>query len=90
MYVATQEGAWLLAISRNKGTLLWKTELETSDPYAIISESPAVSDGIVYTGVASSQEGAAAFPPPGFVCCTARGSVLAVDASNGAIPLESI
>jgi len=39
---------------------------------------------MVYTGVASNQEALAAFAP-GFVCCTARGSVVAVNAATGAI-----
>jgi polyvinyl alcohol dehydrogenase (cytochrome) len=86
VYIGTQEGAWLLAISAANGDLLWKTQLESpaNDPMALITASPAVSGGVVYTGVASNQEGAAAFVP-GFVCCNARGSVVAVNASTGAI-----
>jgi polyvinyl alcohol dehydrogenase (cytochrome) len=84
LYIGTQEGAWLLAISANKGTLLWKTQLETADPFAIVTTSPTVQGNTVYTGVASSQEASAAFIP-GFVCCTARGSVVAVSANKGAI-----
>ncbi len=84
LYLGTQEGAWLLAIDANKGTLLWKTQLETADPFAIITTSPTVQGNTVYTGVASSQEASAAFIP-GFVCCSARGSVVAVSANKGAI-----
>jgi polyvinyl alcohol dehydrogenase (cytochrome) len=86
LYLGTQEGAWLLAINANTGRLLWKTQLESpaNDPFAMITASPVVADGKVFTGVASNQEGNAAFIP-GFVCCTARGSVVAVDAATGAI-----
>lgn len=84
VYVGTQEGAWLLAISAANGSLIWKTQLETVDFAALITASPAVANGVVYTGVASNQEAYAAFIP-GFTCCFARGSVAAVNASTGAI-----
>lgn len=84
LYIGTQEGAWLLAITANKGTLLWKTQLETTDPFAIITTSPTVQGNVVYEGVASTQEAVAAFIP-GFVCCTSRGSVVAVSANKGEI-----
>ena len=86
VYVGTQEGAWLLAIDAKSGNLIWKTQLESpaNDPFALVTASPAVHGGVVYTGVASNQEGLAAFLP-GFVCCNARGSVVAVKAATGAI-----
>lgn len=79
VYIGTQEGAWLLAIDAETGKLLWKTQLESpaNDPFAMITASPAVYGGMVYTGVASNEEGLAGFIP-GFVCCKARGSVVAV------------
>jgi len=89
VYIGTQEGAYLLAIRASDGQLLWKTQLETplNDFAAIVTTSPVVYNGVVYSGVASSQENVAAFPylAPGFVCCTARGSVVAVNAGTGAI-----
>jgi polyvinyl alcohol dehydrogenase (cytochrome) len=86
LYLGTQEGAWLLAINAATGALLWKTQLESpaNDSAAIVTTSPAVHNGVVYTGVASLQEGLAAFVP-GFVCCNARGSAVAVNAATGAI-----
>jgi polyvinyl alcohol dehydrogenase (cytochrome) len=84
IYVGTQEGAWLLAIRASNGALIWKTQLETQDPFAMITTSPAVSGGVVYTGIASNQEAMAAFLP-GFVCCNARGSAVAVNTNNGSI-----
>ena len=86
VYVGTQEGAWLLAIDAKSGNLKWKSQLESPavDPYAVITASPAVSGGLVYTGIASVEEAMAGFVP-GFPCCKARGSVVAVNASTGAI-----
>jgi polyvinyl alcohol dehydrogenase (cytochrome) len=86
LYLGTQEGAWLLAINAATGALVWKTQLEApaNDPYAMITASPAVVGGVVYTGVASSEEGLAGFVP-GFQCCKARGSVVAVNAATGKI-----
>ena len=85
VYIGTQEGAWLLAIDAASGDLRWKTQVESpaNDPLAILTASPAVAGGFVYTGVTSLQEGAAA--DPAFPCCNARGSVVKVDASTGAI-----
>ena len=78
VYVGTQEGAWLLAIDARTGHLLWKTQLESpaNDPFAVITTSPVVSGGVLYTGLASLEEGVAA--NPAFACCKARGSVVAV------------
>ncbi len=83
LYLGTQEGAWLLAINATTGALVWKTQLESpaNDPFAIITTSPTVVGGAVYTGVASLEEGVAA--NPSFVCCKARGSVVAVNAATG-------
>ena len=79
VYIGTQEGAWLLAIKAENGKLLWKTQLETpaNDAFAMITASPVIVGDRLYTGVASNGEGLAAFFP-GFVCCSGRGSVVAV------------
>jgi len=56
-----------------------------SDPYAIDTTSPAIYNGVVYTGVASVIEGATAY---GFIIASdpnARGSVVALNAKTGAI-----
>ncbi len=86
VYIGTQEGAWLLAINAATGALVWKTQLESaaSDPFALITTSPTVVKGMVYTGVASLEEGIAGFNPS-YTCCQARGSVVAVNAQTGAI-----
>lgn len=81
LYIGTQEGAWLLAVDAKTGNLLWKTQLESpaNDPLAIVTAAPVVAEGMVYTGVASTEEGAVAF---GYPCCKARGSVVAVVAKG--------
>jgi polyvinyl alcohol dehydrogenase (cytochrome) len=86
VYVGSQEGAYLLAIAAATGDLLWKTQLETpaNDPFAMVTASPVVAGGIVYSGVTSNEEGLAAFVP-NFPCCHGRGSVVALNASSGAI-----
>ena len=86
LYLGTQEGAYLLAINAATGQLIWKTQLESpaNDPFAMITASPTVVGGTVYTGTASNQEALAAFIP-GFVCCSSRGSAVAVDAATGQI-----
>jgi len=86
LYLGTQEGAWLLAISTTTGALLWKTQLESaaSDPFALITSSPTVVDDTVFVGVASGEEGIAGFVPS-YPCCKARGSVVAVQANKGKI-----
>jgi polyvinyl alcohol dehydrogenase (cytochrome) len=82
VYIGTQEGGWVIAVDAKKGTLVWKTQLEPSDPFAIVTASPVVVRGTVYTGVASTEESAVAFGAP---CCGSRGSVVALDAATGAI-----
>ncbi|HKD05047.1 MAG TPA: PQQ-binding-like beta-propeller repeat protein [Bryobacteraceae bacterium] len=85
VYIGTQYGAYLLAINASNGASVWKTQLESADPYAIISASPAVVNGVVYTGVASLAEGASAY---GITISTnpgPRGSVVAVNAADGSI-----
>jgi polyvinyl alcohol dehydrogenase (cytochrome) len=84
LYLGTQEGAWLLAISATTGALLWKTQLESAaaDPFALITSSPTVVNDTVFVGVASGEEGIAGFVPS-YPCCKARGSVVAVQANKG-------
>jgi polyvinyl alcohol dehydrogenase (cytochrome) len=86
VYVGTQwvpsgPTGWLLAINAQNGKLIWKTQPDTSNPFPVITASPVVANGIVYVGMTSNEEYAASFP--GYQCCSARGSVVAVDAATG-------
>jgi polyvinyl alcohol dehydrogenase (cytochrome) len=86
LYIGTQYNAsgptgWLLAINAQNGNLLWKTQPDTSNGFPVITSSPVVAFGIVYVGMTSNEEFAAANPY--YPCCSARGSVVAVSAYNG-------
>jgi polyvinyl alcohol dehydrogenase (cytochrome) len=80
----TQQGAYLVAVDARTGDLIWKTQLDGHFT-AVITQSPVASGNRVYVGVASSEEGLAAFFPFVYDCCTFRGSVAAVDLQTGAI-----
>ncbi len=69
------------AVDAHNGTILWPpgSQLESVDPNAVITVSPTVLFGVVFTGVASTQEAIPGAPGP------ARGSIEAVDAHNGTI-----
>jgi polyvinyl alcohol dehydrogenase (cytochrome) len=75
--------AVMVALDQNSGALVWRTSLDTH-PFSIITSSPTVDDGRIYVGVASGEE-AAPLANPGYVCCTFRGSVAALDAATGKI-----
>jgi len=79
LYLGSQQGAWLLAINAATGNLIWKTQLETVDPNAVVTTSPTVIAGLVFAGVASTQEAIPGGAGP------ARGSMLAINALNGTI-----
>ncbi len=75
-------GANVIAVDRETGTLRWITQVD-NHPAAAITGSPVVFDGVVYVGVSSEEETFAenaAYP-----CCTFRGSVVALDERTGAI-----
>src|SRR6266481_3183636 len=75
-------GANVIAVDRQTGTLRWITQVETH-PAAIITGSPVVFKGVIYIGVSSSEETLAT--NPAYPCCSFRGSVVALDAKSGAI-----
>jgi polyvinyl alcohol dehydrogenase (cytochrome) len=72
--------ATVYAVDAGTGMLLWKTKIE-DHPLAKISSSPTLSDGRLYVGVASGEEGEAG--NPAYECCTFRGSVVSLDAATG-------
>jgi outer membrane protein assembly factor BamB len=73
-------GAYIFAVDRRTGRLLWRTEVD-SHPAAAITGSPVIYQGVVYEGVSSYEEVLAA--KPGYHCCTFQGSVVALDAKTG-------
>ena len=75
-------GANVIAVDRETGNLRWRTQVD-NHPAAIITGSPVVFDGVVYIGVSSNEEGLA--ENPAYPCCSFRGSIVALDAKNGAM-----
>ena len=73
--IPTKRGAYLLGINARTGSPLWRTRVD-SDPTAIITSSPVISNGVAYDGVSSKAE---AVSGP----VTFRGSVVALDARTG-------
>ncbi|MEU9829790.1 outer membrane protein assembly factor BamB family protein [Micromonospora chersina] len=86
VYIGTQQGARLLAVDTATGDLRWSTALD-AHPHAILTQSPVVHKGVVYLGVSSGEEGAAA--DPSYPCCTFRGSLVATDAVTGRVLWKS-
>jgi polyvinyl alcohol dehydrogenase (cytochrome) len=90
LYIGTQYNAaaptgqtgWLLAINPQNGRLFWKTQPDTSNAFPVITSAPVEVFGIVYVGMTSNEEFAAA--NPAYPCCSVRGSVVAVSAYSGA------
>src|SRR6202522_372848 len=74
------------ALDAQKGTLLWKTQVDTH-PSARIVGAPILYNDRLYVAVASTEDTAAA--NPGYGCCTFRGSVAALDIAGGKILWES-
>jgi polyvinyl alcohol dehydrogenase (cytochrome) len=76
--------AFVVSVNKDTGAVQWATPVHGGHPAAVVSGS-AVYDGTrVYFGVSSIEEGYPHFVP-GYTCCSFRGSVVAVDATTGAI-----
>ncbi|MEH1912056.1 MAG: PQQ-binding-like beta-propeller repeat protein [Nostoc sp.] len=78
--IGSQENAFLIAVNKDTGKLIWKTKLD-EHPYAVITQSPTIYGNRVYVGVSSLEETAA--NDPKYPCCTFRGSMTAVDLNTG-------
>jgi polyvinyl alcohol dehydrogenase (cytochrome) len=83
VYIGDQNGAHVLAIDAKTGNLIWRSAPINPGPFAIITQSPIVSNGVLYVGAASAEENVASFT--GYPCCIARGSISALDVKTGAI-----
>jgi len=78
-YMGDQAGN-VYAINVRTGTPAWQTHVDTH-PTALVTGTPAYYHGKLYVPVASYEELAVA--QPGYLCCTFRGSVVALDAATG-------
>src|SRR5580700_3134073 len=68
------------ALDAQKGTLLWKTQVDTH-PLARIVGAPTLYGDHLYVAVSSTEDTAAA--DPSYSCCSFRGSVVALDIAGG-------
>jgi polyvinyl alcohol dehydrogenase (cytochrome) len=76
----TGPGAWVIAVNRTTGALIWSTQVEAF-PAAHVTGSPVIYNGVVYVGVASSEEKIA--KTNDYPCCVSSGSVVALDEASG-------
>jgi polyvinyl alcohol dehydrogenase (cytochrome) len=68
------DGAFEVGVNARTGAMLWRIKI--GDSAAIITGSPTIDNGIVYTGISSKTEHTTVTP-------TFRGSVVALDARTG-------
>jgi polyvinyl alcohol dehydrogenase (cytochrome) len=74
------------ALDAQKGTLLWKTQVDTH-PTARIQGAPALYNDRLYVAVGSDEDNNTA--NPNYSCCTFRGSVAALDIASGHVLWKS-
>jgi polyvinyl alcohol dehydrogenase (cytochrome) len=77
-FFADQAG-YVYALDAATGAMLWSRRVE-EHPLVRLTGSPAYSSGRLYVPTSSYEEGG---KPPGYGCCTFRGSLIALDAANG-------
>jgi len=70
------------ALDADTGALLWKTRVD-EHPFSHITGSPTLYAGRLYVPVSTGAEEFVAAGDPKYKCCTARGSVVALDARDG-------
>jgi len=70
------------AVDADSGALLWKTRVD-EHPFSHITGTPTLYEGRLYIPVSTGAEEFVAAGDPSYKCCTARGSVVALDARNG-------
>ncbi len=74
------------ALATGTGRLLWQTQAD-QHPATRLTGAPVYWRGRLYVPVSSSEEASAL--QPGYLCCTFRGSVLALDAASGRVLWKS-
>ena len=78
--------AVMYAVNAESGELLWKTR-PVEHQLASSSATPQFYKGVIYQGFSSIEEALVA--DPNAVCCTFRGSVVALDAATGRMIWQS-
>ncbi|MEO7206458.1 MAG: PQQ-binding-like beta-propeller repeat protein [Steroidobacteraceae bacterium] len=74
------------ALDAQKGTLLWRTQVDTH-PTARIIGAPALDNDRLYVAVGSNED--SNITNPNYSCCTFRGSVAALDIASGRVLWKS-
>src|SRR5277367_2703496 len=74
------------ALDAQKGTLLWKTQVETH-PSARIMGAPTLYNDRLYVAVGSNEDKNTA--NPNYSCCTFRGSIAGLDIASGRVLWKS-
>jgi polyvinyl alcohol dehydrogenase (cytochrome) len=77
-YVADQRG-YVYALDAATGRMLWTRQVD-NHPLVRLTGAPTLHGGRLYVPTSSYEEGG---KPPGYACCTFRGSVVALDAATG-------
>ena len=78
--VVGDDRAVVTLLDARSGKELWATKIE-DHPRAMITGAPKVHDGVVYVPLSSAEE-ITTFEP-NYVCCTFRGSVVALNLKDG-------
>jgi polyvinyl alcohol dehydrogenase (cytochrome) len=77
-YFSDQKG-FVYALDAATGRRLWERKVE-EHPLVRLTGAPALFEGRLYVPTSSYEEGGR---PPGYACCTFRGSLVALDAGTG-------
>jgi polyvinyl alcohol dehydrogenase (cytochrome) len=72
----------MVAVDRDTGALVWQSLVDTN-PYAVVTASPVLDDGVLYFGVASLEEWVGTSDPNHQY--TFRGSAVAMDPATGKV-----
>ena len=70
------------ALDAVSGKQLWSTEVETH-PRGSLTGGPKVYNGVIYVPISSVEE--VSISSPGYICCSFRGSLAALDSETGKI-----
>jgi polyvinyl alcohol dehydrogenase (cytochrome) len=82
-YVAffTDQKGYVYAVNASTGRLIWSRRVD-EHPLVRLTGSPTLYGNRLYVPTSSYEEGG---KPPGYACCTFRGSVVALDTATGDI-----
>jgi polyvinyl alcohol dehydrogenase (cytochrome) len=79
-FFADQAG-YVYAVEASTGRLQWQRKVD-EHPLVRLTGAPVFYGGRLYVPTSSYEEGG---KPPGYACCTFRGSIVALDAASGEV-----